>query len=99
MAAKAKKKVGKKRNKKVPVVASTGGANGPLPIVSRYRTLFPELKGKAGQPTKLTPERSRLICAMIRQGSWLEVAAEMNGITRETLRMWQKYGLAALVKQ
>ena len=44
------------------------------------------------RPTLLTPERHKAIVAAIRAGSFDWVAAEANGITRETLRLWLRKG-------
>ncbi len=45
------------------------------------------------RPTLLTPERHKAIVAAIRAGSFDWVAAEANGITRETLRLWLRKGV------
>jgi hypothetical protein len=44
------------------------------------------------RPTLLTPERHKAIVAAIRAGSFDWIAAEANGITRETLRLWLRKG-------
>src|SRR5664279_3832652 len=44
------------------------------------------------RPSLLTPERHKAIVAAIRAGSFDWVAAEANGITRETLRLWLRKG-------
>ena len=44
------------------------------------------------RPTLLTPERHKAIVAAIRAGSFDWVAAEANGISRETLRLWLRKG-------
>ena len=44
------------------------------------------------RPTLLTPERHKAIVAAIRAGSFDWVAAEANGINRETFRVWMRKG-------
>ncbi|MEO8586767.1 MAG: hypothetical protein ABI584_11445 [Acidobacteriota bacterium] len=44
------------------------------------------------RPTLLTPERHKAIAAAIRAGAFDVVAAEANGITRETFRIWIRKG-------
>ena len=44
------------------------------------------------RPTLLTPERHKSIVAAIRAGSYDWVAAEANGISRETFRVWLRKG-------
>lgn len=46
----------------------------------------------ATSQTKLTPERSARILAMVRIGNFIEVACRANGITARTLRNWVKRG-------
>ena len=45
-----------------------------------------------GRPTLLTPERHRAIVAAIRAGSYDWIAAEANGIDRDTFRSWMRRG-------
>lgn len=45
-----------------------------------------------GRPTLLTPELQEKICRMIRRGCYIEVAAEANGIAKETLFNWFRRG-------
>ena len=44
------------------------------------------------RPTLLTPERHKSIVAAIRAGSFDWIAAEANGISRETFRIWMRKG-------
>jgi len=44
------------------------------------------------RPTLLTPERHKSIVAAIRAGSFDWIAAEANGISRETFRVWMRKG-------
>jgi len=44
------------------------------------------------RPTLLTPERHKAIVAAIRAGAFDGVAAEANGINRETFRVWIRKG-------
>jgi hypothetical protein len=44
------------------------------------------------RPTLLTPERHKSIVAAIRAGSFDWIAAEANGISRETFRIWVRKG-------
>lgn len=46
----------------------------------------------AGRPSLLTPERHKGIVAAIRAGAYNWVAAEANGIDRETFRYWMRRG-------
>lgn len=46
----------------------------------------------AGRPSLLTPERHKAIVAAIRAGAYNWVAAEANGIDRETFRLWMRRG-------
>jgi hypothetical protein len=45
-----------------------------------------------GRPTKLTPEIQAEICEILREGNYIEVAAPIVGITRETLFGWIRRG-------
>jgi hypothetical protein len=45
-----------------------------------------------GRPTKLTPEVQATICAMLRTGSYLTVAAEAAGVTTRTVYLWMERG-------
>lgn len=42
--------------------------------------------------TKLTPEMIEGICALVRQGSWIEVAAYCYGVSHATLCEWLRKG-------
>jgi hypothetical protein len=44
------------------------------------------------RPSLLTPERHKAIVAAIRAGSFDWIAAEANGITGETFRIWMRKG-------
>ncbi len=44
------------------------------------------------RPTLLTPEVHRAIVAAIRAGSFDWIAAEANGIDRETFKLWMRTG-------
>ena len=45
-----------------------------------------------GRPTLLTPERRAGIVAAIRAGAFDWIAAEANGIDRETFKLWMRTG-------
>ena len=45
-----------------------------------------------GRPTLLTPERHKAIVAAIRAGAFDWIAAEANGIDRETFKLWMRTG-------
>lgn len=45
------------------------------------------------RPTLLTPERHKAIVAAIRAGSFDWIAAEANGIDRQTLKLWMRTGI------
>jgi len=45
-----------------------------------------------GRPTLLTPERHAGIVAAIRAGAFDWIAAEANGIDRETFKLWMRNG-------
>jgi hypothetical protein len=45
-----------------------------------------------GRPTLLTPEVHKVIVATIRAGAYDWVAAEANGIDRETFKLWMRVG-------
>jgi hypothetical protein len=44
------------------------------------------------RPTLLTPERHKSIVAAIRAGSYDWIAAEANGIDRQTFKLWMRKG-------
>ena len=44
------------------------------------------------RPTLLTPERHKAIVAAIRAGAFDWIAAEANGIDRETFKLWMRTG-------
>src|ERR1035437_5421827 len=46
-----------------------------------------------GRPSLLTPERHKSIVAAIRAGTYDWIAAEANGIDRETFRLWMRTGI------
>jgi hypothetical protein len=46
----------------------------------------------AGRPTLLTPETHRAIIAAIRAGAFVWIAAEANGVDRETFKLWMRIG-------
>ncbi len=52
-----------------------------------------------GAPIKYTEAIGKKICQMIKQGSWLETAAECVGVTRETLRVWLIRGNEAIKQE
>ncbi len=45
-----------------------------------------------GRPSLLTPERHKAIVAAIRAGAFDWIAAEANGIDRETFKLWIRTG-------
>jgi hypothetical protein len=45
-----------------------------------------------GRPILLTPERHKAIVAAIRAGAFDWIAAEANGIDRETFKLWMRTG-------
>ena len=47
---------------------------------------------KGGRPSKLTPEITKRICDLVRAGNYLEVAAAVCGINKDTLFEWLKRG-------
>jgi hypothetical protein len=48
---------------------------------------------KAGRPTKLTPELHGEIVRTIKAGNYIETAAAMAGVNRDTLREWVRQGI------
>jgi len=54
------------------------------------------LRRSEGRPSKFSKVLADSICNFIRLGSWLEVAAEANGIERTTLYLWLRRGSAYL---
>lgn len=46
----------------------------------------------AGRPTKLTPELTEQICNDLREGAYVETAAEAAGITQTSLYRWLDWG-------
>lgn len=52
----------------------------------------------AGRPTKLTPELSDSIVAAVRSAQFVEVAAAMVGVHKETLYAWLRRGAEARTK-
>ncbi len=46
-----------------------------------------------GRPSLLTPERHKAIVAAIRAGAFDWIAAEANGIDRETFKSWMRKGI------
>ena len=48
---------------------------------------------RAGRPTKLTPELHTEIVRTIKAGNYIETAAAMAGINRDTLREWVRQGI------
>ena len=51
-----------------------------------------DLAAGRGRPTLLTPELQERICRSIRVGNYIDVAAEANGINRQTLFNWFRRG-------
>jgi hypothetical protein len=49
-------------------------------------------KRRRGQPTRCTPELTKIICASISSGNYLWVAAKTAGISRDTLQDWKRRG-------
>lgn len=49
---------------------------------------------RTGRPTKLTPEIQAAIVDAIRRGNYIETAATIAGITKDTLYKWIKRGNA-----
>lgn len=50
---------------------------------------------KGGRPLKLTPEVQKTIVDAVRSGNYMETAASLAGIDRETLLSWLKQGARA----
>lgn len=48
-----------------------------------------------GRPTKLTPELSREICDYVRMGNYVETAAAIAGISKDSIYRWLKKGANA----
>jgi hypothetical protein len=48
---------------------------------------------RAGRPTKLTPELHTEIVRTIKAGNYIETAAAMAGVNRDTLREWVRQGI------
>ena len=46
-----------------------------------------------GRPSLLTPESHKAIVAAIRAGAYDWIAAEANGIDRETFKLWMRTGI------
>lgn len=46
----------------------------------------------SGRNSLLTPAMQARICASVRSGNWLETAAQMGGIDRDTLFAWKRKG-------
>ena len=53
------------------------------------------LKHAGGRPTKLTPELSKQICDYVRMGNYVETAAALAGISKDSLYRWLKKGAVA----
>ncbi len=51
-------------------------------------------RGPIGRPTKFTPETRELIIAAIRTGNYIETAAAVAGISKETFYAWMHKGEA-----
>ncbi len=49
-------------------------------------------KNVGGRPTKLTPEAQELIVNAVRAGTYLETAAALAGVCKDTLHEWLKRG-------
>lgn len=47
---------------------------------------------KPGRPTKLTSEIQNGIVKAIRAGAYIETAAQLNGVSKQTLYTWMKKG-------
>lgn len=47
---------------------------------------------KGGRPTKRTPEIERAICDAIRRGHYMEHAAPLAGVSKQTVYTWLKAG-------
>ena len=52
-------------------------------------------QGKRGRPNKLTPEIQAKICDAIRAGAYVETAAALAGISKDTFYRWLKQGARA----
>ena len=52
----------------------------------------PTPKHRVGRRCLLTPELQDKICALIRAGAWDYVAAEANGVSRDTFHDWMSRG-------
>lgn len=52
-------------------------------------------QGKRGRPNKLTPEIQAKICDAIRAGAYVETAAALAGISKDTFYRWLKKGARA----
>ena len=48
----------------------------------------PKAKNKGGRPGKLTPELQDLICKHLESGCYLETAAAVAGVVKQTLHGW-----------
>ena len=53
-----------------------------------------EVKRSRGRPSKITPEKIDLICALVARGSYLETAAVAIGISKSTFYDWLRTGAA-----
>lgn len=51
-------------------------------------------KNHGGRPTKLTDEVQRAICRGIRMGNYIETAALLAGVSKQTFYTWVKKGHA-----
>jgi hypothetical protein len=49
-------------------------------------------KAGRGRPTKLTPTVERAVCKAVRAGNYIETAAALAGINKDTLYDWLKRG-------
>ena len=52
-----------------------------------------------GRPSKLTPETHNRIVAAIQRGAYIETAAQLAGISKETFYQWLKKGRAIADEQ
>lgn len=54
------------------------------------RRILPEKPQSRGRPSKASPERLDRIIDAVRAGNFLGTAAELNGISRDSMRDWMK---------
>ena len=54
---------------------------------------------RTGRPSKLTPQLQEQIVAAIQRGCYVETAAAMNGIAKDTFYRWLKQGAAIAAEE